>query len=291
MRSASARDRATTRPARPRGGRRRRRPRSGARYSPKTSRSAPGPLAGGPPAWARAMVAAITFRRAVVLRRPPQVVEGPGHRRPVASGAATRPHRPPARPRRSGPPSRRRRPRGRRSSGEGAVSVKQLTPTTVCSPDSMRRTRSAWLRTRRAFSSSMAAKAPPRPSTSSSSAVAASTSSAVLASTTVRAVEDVVVLEKVGLEGQDLLDPQRPLLVPGSGQAEGLVPRRELDGPGPGALGQGDAEGLQDDPGHVVLGLLLGQAEGVHLHPVAEAAQLRVVNAVALGADPVPEWR
>jgi hypothetical protein len=56
----------------------------------------------------------------------------------------------------------------------GAVSVKQLTPTTRCSPVSMRRTRSAWLRTRRILSSSMASKAPPRASTSASSASAAS---------------------------------------------------------------------------------------------------------------------
>ena len=45
--------------------------------------------------------------------------------------------------------------------GEGAVSVKQFTPTTCCSPVSIRRTRSAWLRTSRVLSSSMAANAPP----------------------------------------------------------------------------------------------------------------------------------
>ena len=45
---------------------------------------------------------------------------------------------------------------------------------------------------------------------------------------------------------------------------------------------------LEHDPGHVVLGLLLGQTERVDLHPVAEAAQLRVVDPVALGADAVP---
>ena len=70
------------------------------------------------------------------------------------------------------------------SSGEGAVSVKQLTPTTFCWPDSMRRTRSAWLRTSRRLSSSIASKAPPSASTSASSSQAASASSAVLASMT-----------------------------------------------------------------------------------------------------------
>ena len=70
------------------------------------------------------------------------------------------------------------------SRGDGSVSVKRLTPTTVCSPASMRRVRSAIDRTSRPFSSSTAAKAPPRASTSCSSAQAASRSSAVRASTT-----------------------------------------------------------------------------------------------------------
>ena len=69
-----------------------------------------------------------------------------------------------------------------------------------------------------------------------------------------------LVLEQVGLEGQDLLDAQRPLLVPRAGQAEGLVPGRQLEGPGPGPLGQGDAEGLEHDARHVVLRLGLGEA-------------------------------
>ena len=101
-------------------------------------------------------------------------------------------------------------------------------------------------------------------------------------------LEDVAVLEEVGLEGQDLLDPQRPLLVPGAGQAEGLVPGRQLQGAGPGARRQGHPERLEHDPRHVVLGLLLGQSERVDLHPVAETTELGVGDAVALGADAVP---
>ena len=50
-------------------------------------------------------------------------------------------------------------------------------------------------------------------------------------------------------------------------------------------------ERLEDDALHVVLGLLLGQPERVDLHPVAEAAQLRVLDAVALAADAVPQLR
>jgi hypothetical protein len=44
----------------------------------------------------------------------------------------------------------------------------------------------------------------------------------------VRAVEDVRVLEQVGLVGEDLLCAQRELLIPRPGQAEGLVPGRQL---------------------------------------------------------------
>ena len=63
--------------------------------------------------------------------------------------------------------------------------MKAFTPMTRCSPVSMRRTRSAWLRTSRVLSSSMAAKAPPSASTSASSAVAEATNSSVLAAITV----------------------------------------------------------------------------------------------------------
>ncbi len=39
-------------------------------------------------------------------------------------------------------------------------------------------------------------------------------------------VEEILVFEQVRLEGEDLLDPQRPLLIPGARQAESLVPGR-----------------------------------------------------------------
>ena len=92
----------------------------------------------------------------------------------------------------------------------------------------------------------------------------------------VRAVEQVAVLEQVGLVREHLLHPQRPLLVPRRGQAERLVPRRQLDAARPGPLRQRDAEHLEHDALHVVLRLRLGQAEGVDLHAVAEPAGLRV---------------
>ena len=75
----------------------------------------------------------------------------------------------------------------------------------------------------------------------------------------------------------------------GRGQPEGLVPRRELQRPGPGLLRQRDAERLEDDALHVVLGLGLGEPEAVDLHAVAEAQRLLVGDAVALAADALPQ--
>ena len=106
-----------------------------------------------------------------------------------------------------------------------------------------------------------------------------------------RALEDVGVVEQVGLEGEDLLDPQAPLLVPGARQAERLVPGRELDRAGAGVAAQRHRERLEHDPRHVVLGLRLGQPERVDLHAVAQAQELRLGDAVALAPDPLPELR
>ena len=103
------------------------------------------------------------------------------------------------------------------------------------------------------------------------------------------AVEQVGIFEQVGLVGQDLLHAQRPLLVPGARQAQGLVPGRELDGAGAGVPGQGDRQHLEQDAVDVVLGLLLGQAQRVDLHAVAEQAVLLLGDAVALAADLVPQ--
>ena len=173
--------------------------------------------------------------------------------------------------------------------GEGAVSVKQLTPTTFCSPE-----------LDAADPLGLAADQALLELVDGGEGAALGQDVLELGPgrlgqlgrlglDDVGALEDVVVLEQVGLEGEDLLHPQGPLLVPGAGQAEGLVPGRELEGPGPGVLGQGDAELLEHDALDVVLGLLLGQAERVDLDAVAEAAQLGVGDVVTLAADAVPE--
>ena len=150
----------------------------GARYSPKTSRSAEAHSPVVPPAWARAMVASMMFSSVPATRRSSsraRATASPSRPARQRSSSATVAASTAGSTRRidSSPPR-----------GDSAVSVKRLTPTTTCSPDSMRRTRSVLDATRRPLSSSMAAKAPPRASTSSSSAWAASTSSSVRASTT-----------------------------------------------------------------------------------------------------------
>ncbi len=141
--------------------RRRRRPAAaetpvGAWNSPKTSRRASDHSPVVPPAWARAIVGRhdVLGRR----RRPAQVVECPlhrGRRRGAAATACT------SATISASTAGSTRRIDSAVSSGETSVSVNRLTPTTTCSPDSMRRVRSARDRTSRPFSSSIASNAPP----------------------------------------------------------------------------------------------------------------------------------
>ena len=107
----------------------------------------------------------------------------------------------------------------------------------------------------------------------------------------VRPREDVGVLEQVGLVGEDLLDAQRPLLIPRTGEAERLVPCRKLDGPRPRVTAERDRERLEHDPLDVVLRLGLRQAERVDLHAVSEAQVLGIFQAEAVAADLLPQRR
>ena len=98
-----------------------------------------------------------------------------------------------------------------------------------------------------------------------------------------RAGEEVVVLEQVALEGEHLLDAQRPLLVPRP--RAGRAPRSTPGSCTARARASFDSvtrEHLEHDALHVVLRLRLGEPEGVDLHAVAEAALLGVGDAVAL---------
>ena len=176
-------------------------------------------------------------------------------------------------------------------SGDGSVSVKLLTPTTLVSPDSMWRmplgvglhepTLDLVDHLERAAAVEHPLQLFPRRGRQLLD----------LRLDDLRALEEVAVLEQVGLVREHLLHAQRPLLVPRAGQAERLVPARQLQRAGSRVLRQRHAEHLEHDALHVVLGLRLGQPERVHLHAVAEAAQLRVLDAVALEADAVPQLR
>ena len=224
----------------------RRRPRApetpvGARYSPNTSRSAP------------AHSPVVTPARAHRRRRRHQVGAGPRRRR--AAAPAPRPRSAPAGPRRARPATahgRRRagpRRRGRRAwiarprsavSGLGSVVSNRLTPTTTSSPDSIRRRR-AGVRgdQRRLHVAGLDRRRPRRPCACDRCHLGPRALDAARrpsASTTVEPGEEVVVLEQVGLVGEHLLHPQRPLLVPRPRQAERLVPRRQLHRPGPRVL-------------------------------------------------------
>ena len=104
-----------------------------------------------------------------------------------------------------------------------------------------------------------------------------------------RALEDVRVLEQVRLVRKDLLDAQRPLLIPRPGEPQGLVPGRQLDRSRARVAAECHRQGLEHDPLDVVLRLRLGQPERVDLHAVAEAQVLGVLDAVALAPELFPE--
>ena len=79
------------------------------------------------------------------------------------------------------------------------------------------------------------------------------------------------------------------MLIPGARQAERFVPRRQLHGAGARVLRQRHGQHLDQNAIDVVLGLLLGQAERVHLHAIAETAEFLLLDAVAITADLVPQ--
>jgi len=72
------------------------------------------------------------------------------------------------------------------------------------------------------------------------------------------------------------------LLIPGSRQPQRFIPGRKLHGTGAGTLAERHRQHLQEDTVDVVLRLLLGQAEAVDLHAIAEAPELRIIDTVAL---------
>ena len=170
------------------------------------------------------------------------------------------------------------------ASGDGSLSMKRLTPTTVCSPRSI-------ASTRRVFDFDQLLLHVALLDRGDRAAQRLDVGELVLrlalelldlGGDRRRAVENVAVFEQVGLVGEDLLHAQRPLLVPRPRQAERLVPGRQLHGAGARVLRQRHGQHLDEDARDVVLRLLLGQPERIDLHAVAEQPLLRVIDAVAL---------
>jgi hypothetical protein len=106
---------------------------------------------------------------------------------------------------------------------------------------------------------------------------------------TVEPSKDVLVRQQIGFVGDDLLHPQRPLLVPRPRQPQRLVPGGKLDGPGAGRLRQHHRQHLDQDAVDVVLRLLLGEPQRIDLDAVAEAPEAFVRHAIALAANAVPQ--
>ncbi len=104
-----------------------------------------------------------------------------------------------------------------------------------------------------------------------------------------RTVEQVFELQQIGLKGEDLLQAQRPLLVPWPRQAQRLVPRRQLQRAATRPLRQRDGKRLNQNAIDVVFRLLLGKAKRVHLHAIAEHQRARIRHAIALATDLFPE--
>ena len=238
-RGSSACARAPRRRARPRRAARRsprpaparppRRRRSARGRSRTTSRSALRPLAGR-----RARAGGGDRRRHDVLvgapRRARSSSSAAAHGRLVARARHALERVARLRPRRAGSTTRIP-PSASAVSGDGSVSVKRLTPTSTCSPDSIRAIRSRWDSTSAAFMYGTASTAPPLLLDARHLLARALEQLGDEPVHHLRALEDVGVLEQVGLVGEHLLDPQRPLLVPRARQAERLVPGRQLDRP------------------------------------------------------------
>ena len=103
-------------------------------------------------------------------------------------------------------------------------------------------------------------------------------------------VEQVIVFQKIGLIGHDLLHAERPLLVPRARKAQCFVPCWQLNRTSTSVFRQSHSQHFDQNAVDVVFWLLLGQAERVHLNTIAEAAHFGVFDAIALLADFVPKF-
>ena len=261
----------------------------GARYSPNTSRSAPAHSPTVPPARASSIVAGVRLSvpRAVSRSRVEGARDGVGVTggAPRVAGARSAPARPPRRPR--GWCSLRR---ATSTSGESA----DLGEAVDSHDGDVARSRCGAPARRcsapgGSFIASIIANAPPPSSTHCSSASAASASSAVLASTTCDPAKRSSYSSRSVSNASTCWMRSDHCWSHGRGRPSASFHAGSCTARAAGVLRQGDAERLEHDALHVVLGLRLGEPERVHLHAVAEAAQLLVGDAVALGRDAVPQ--
>ena len=88
-----------------------------------------------------------------------------------------------------------------------------------------------------------------------------------------------------------MLQTKRPLLIPGPWKPQRLVPGRELHGPGARILRERDTQHAEQNAIDVVLRLLFGEPQRVHLHAIAEQPELGIGNAVAIAAKLIPDLR
>ena len=199
----------------------------GARYSPNDLAQRGRPLAGGHAGLARTRASRASRSRRAPRAAARELLERVAPRRPRRGRRAT------ARtasigPRSTASSTRMIPPSSPSCSGEGSALVNTFCPTTLSSPRLDPRTRSRCDSTSWVFMYGTASTAPPCSATTAISSRAPSTSSADEPLHHLGALEDVGVVEQVGLVGQDLLDAQRPLLVPRPRQPERLVPGRQL---------------------------------------------------------------
>ena len=262
----------------------------GARYSPNTSRNAPAHSPTVPPALASAIVAGTRFSSCAATARSSSSARV--DRGLVARGAPRRDRLDVLVLRPRDRWSRCRRAARSSASGDGSVSVNEFTPTTLQvarldAPHALGvRLHEAALHLVDHRERAAARRAPTR-----ARPPPLRTTPSTLRSTTTEPSNRSPYSSRSDSYASTCWMRSDHCWSHGVGRPERLVPARQLDRARPRVLRQRDAEHLEHDALHVVLGLLLGEAERVHLHAVAEAAQLLVVDAVALVPDAIPHAR
>ena len=153
------------------------------------------------------------------------------------------------------------------------------------------RMRSIWAPTSASFMKPIGGLAPPRASISASAARRRGFQFFGLGVDDMAAIKYVLEFEQIGLISEDLLQAQRPLLVPGPRQTHRLVPGGQLQGAAARPLGQRHGERFDQDAIDIVFRLRLGQAERIDLHAIAKQQRLGIGDAIARRGRSLPRDR